>query len=242
MEEAMRSLVALIVLLLPWPALAEGRLVHAFTLYLGGIRAAEMEVTAEWDGTRFTGRSELRTVGLVGVLWSGFYRVAAEGRVAGTLFAPGRFVADSAFDDDRQRVLVAYEDGRPRVLEADPPFRRRAWEIAPEAQGGTLDPFAAALTLIRPEPVGAICNRSVEVFDGRRRTRITLGAPRNAEDGIRCPGTYTRVAGFSPRTMKKGEDFPFTVVFRANGDGLAEIWQVYARTDFGVAVARRREG
>ncbi|MEM8742186.1 MAG: DUF3108 domain-containing protein, partial [Pseudomonadota bacterium] len=178
-------------------------------------------------------------VGLAKLLYSGFFRAEAAGPMAQDDFVPMRFEADSAFEDDRQRVEVAYKDGRPRVIAADPPFRPRPYAIAPEDQTGTLDPMAAALTLIRPEPKGAICNRTVDVFDGRRRIRLELGAPRKSHDGLRCTGTYTRVAGFSPKIMRQGADFPFTVVFRANEAGIAEVWQIFADTDFGRAVALR---
>lgn len=232
---------SLLALALASPASAgPGALSHEYTLYLGGLRAAEMEVDAKWDAERFVARSELRTVGLARLLYSGFYRASAEGEVAPAGFAPGVFEAVGAFEDDRQEVRIAYEAGRPLRVEARPPFKPRPWEIDPAAQAGTLDPFSAALMLIRPEPVARICDRVVDVFDGRRRTRITLGPPAPSHDGIRCKGTYTRVAGFSPRSLGKGNDFPFTVVFRENRDGLAEVWQVFADTDFGRAVAQRR--
>lgn len=235
-------MLALLACLLPATAAAEGRLSHAFTLYLGGLKMARMHVEAEWDGTRFSGRSELHMAGLVGFFVSGFYRAEAEGRMEGDSFLPGRFAADTAFRDDRQRVVVTYRDGAPWRVEADPPFRPRPWQVAPEAQAGTLDPFAAALTLIRPVPPRLACNRSVDVFDGRRRVRIVLGAPDWHEGEIRCPGTYVRVAGFPPRTMRKGTEFPFTAIFAPNAAGLAELREVFAPTDFGVAVARRIDG
>ncbi|MEL6233996.1 MAG: DUF3108 domain-containing protein [Pseudomonadota bacterium] len=212
---------------------------YRFMLFLGGLRAAEVSFDAAWTAERYEGRSLLRTVGLAKLLYSGFFRAEADGPMAQDNFVPMRFEADSAFEDDRQRVEMAYKDGRPQVIAADPPFRPRPYAIAPEAQTGTLDPMAAALTLIRPEPVASICNRTVDVFDGRRRIRLALGAPRESHDGLRCTGTYTRVAGFSPKIMRQGADFPFTVVFRANEAGIAEIWQIFADTDFGRAVARR---
>ncbi|RMF33154.1 MAG: DUF3108 domain-containing protein [Alphaproteobacteria bacterium] len=211
-----------------------------FDLYLGGIRAAEILIRTEWEGARFEGRSLLRTVGLAKLIYKGFYRVRAEGRLDGTGLREGLFVADSAFGGKRQQVRVAYRNGRPDIVEADPPFRPKPWQIEPRAQAGTFDPFSAALMLIRPEPAERICNRKVDIFDGRRRTRISLGPPYRAHDGLRCAATYERVGGFSPRTMRKGRTFEFTAVFRVNDAGLAELRQVFGGTDFGVAVARRR--
>ncbi|MEM9048400.1 MAG: DUF3108 domain-containing protein [Pseudomonadota bacterium] len=218
----------------------EERMAYRFTLYLGGIRAAEMTLDARWSAASYEGRSTLRMVGLAKLLYAGSLSATGSGSMQARLFVPGTFSADSAFEGARQRVWLRYRDGRPAEVTADPPYRARAYQIAPAAQTGTLDPLAAALTLIRPEPIDGICNRSVDVFDGRRRIRLTLGAPVESHDGMRCPGTYTRMAGFAPKIMRKGANFPFWVVFRADAQGVAEIWQIFADTDFGRAVALRR--
>jgi hypothetical protein len=236
----MRRLIAPLLFLAAAPAAAE-TYARTFDIYVGGIHGAELDFTAEWqEGGRFAGRSELRTYGIVDAFWSGFYRVSAEGRLEGDRFLPDRFEADSAFGGDRQRVAVEFEAGRPTVTLAEPPFKPRPWQIVPEEQAGTLDPFAAALALLRPGPAEAVCNRSVEIFDGRRRSRISLGAPEAGKDGIRCPATYERVAGFSPKQMRRQASFPFNAVFRTGEDGIAEVWELWGDTGFGVAVVRRR--
>ena len=228
----------LAILALTLPASAE-QVEQRFDLYLGGLRAAEVDLAYKIGAERFEGRTELRTVGLAAIFFDGFFRIRAEGEVTGQELKPGLFDAQSAFEDDRQNVVVAYKNGRPRVTLADPPFRPRPWEISAEAQLGTLDPFSAALTILRPVPVSRMCSRTIDIFDGRRRGRVTLDAPRKVRGEMRCDGRYKRVAGFSPKSMKR-DDLAFTAIFQVV-DGEAYLRQITAPTPLGLAVATLRD-
>lgn len=225
-------------LLLAAPAAAEG-LSGRYDLYIGGIRAAEVALRAQWDGQGYVAASELRTTGLAEVFYDGFYRVAAAGALGPAGFLPGTFEADSAFGDDRQKVAVTFADARPVAVSATPAFRKRPWEIVPEAQAGVADPLTAALVLLRPGAGGAVCNRSAEVFDGRRRSRVTLGPPERTPDGIVCPALYERVAGFSPKQMRKWTDWALTVRFTDGPEG-PRLAAITAPASFGEVVLSRR--
>ncbi|HEU0221894.1 MAG TPA: DUF3108 domain-containing protein [Paracoccaceae bacterium] len=211
-----------------------------FDIYLGGLHGAELRLEAAIEGERFAAQSELRTTGLVEIFYEGFYRVSAEGRVEGERLVPAHFRADSAFGGDRQRVSVTFGEGGPVAVEADPGFKPRPWAIDPAAQAGTFDPLSAAIALLRPEPAETVCSRTVDIFDGRRRSRITLGAPVARPGGVECPATYERVAGFSPKTMRRQTRWPFTARFQVGPDGVAAVRELFGDTGFGLAVVRRR--
>ncbi len=222
------------------PVAAEETFEGIFDFYLGGIPAGEMDFAARWDAADFSARSEFRAVGLLKALYDGYYIVSAEGGRAAETFAPARFEADTAFGDSRQKVRVSYADARPATVEADPPFKPRDYQIDPAAQVGTLDPLSAALLLVRPAPPDQLCNRSAEIFDGRRRYRIELGPAEIGPDRIRCAGDYVRVAGFSPKQMAKRTRYAFTAIFREVSPGRAELVQVLGETGVGLAVINRR--
>ena len=115
----------------------------------------------------------------------------------------------------------------------------KPWQIEPEDQAGTLDPVSAALTALAPEPAGEICNRSVEIYDGRRRYAIDLGAPEAGEGRIRCPALYRRVAGYKPKELK--ETIDFAVWFEERPDGLAHLVRAAGESYLGLAVVLLRE-
>lgn len=212
-----------------------------FTIYLGGIKAAKLALSASFEGSSFSSRSVLKTTGLLKIFYSGFYTVAADGQIdASNTLKPATFEADSAFGDDRQQVRVTFNDLRPTTVEAKPKFKPKAHQIVPQEQSGVIDPLTAALTLMRPEPVAKLCNRSVDVFDGRRRSRITMSAPKTVNGQIRCETLYEKVAGFSEKSMKRAPSFDFIVAFRERPDGLAEVVQISGDTGYGLAVISRQ--
>lgn len=232
--------IALLLALAATPVPAGERFAARYDFWLGGVHGAEMRVEAEWLGDRFAAAAEMRTTGLLGAIWDGSYRVAAEGRVVEGRPLPGSFRSESAFGRDRQTVEMDFEDARPVRVAAEPAYRQRPWELDPADQRGTADPLTAGLLLLQPEPAEALCDRSVDIFDGRRRSRITLGAPVRTGDRVACPAVYERIAGFSPKMMRRQTRWDAAVVFAVRPDGRGEVQEISLETGFGLAVVRRR--
>lgn len=212
-----------------------------YDLYLGGIKAGELTVDAAYEGARYTAQSVLRTAGIVGAVYKASFEASAEGRLTETGLVPDRFAANSRMKKKSQAVEMVYEGTAPKTVSAQPAFVPKPWEIEPSAQSGTMDPITAALTALAPMPVGAICNRSVEVYDGRRRYAIDMGAPVADGERIRCPATYRRVAGFKPKMMQKSPEFPFDIWYVERPDGMAHVIRAAGESMFGIAVVLLRE-
>ena len=138
--------------------------------------------------------------------------------------------------DKEQFVEMIYGGGAPATVNAEPAFIPKPWEIDPAAQTGTLAPITAAIATLAPRPRVGMCERTVEVFDGRRRYAIDLGKP--VQDGarIRCPANYRRIAGFKPKMMKERPNFPFNIWLEERGDGLAHVGRGAGESMFGLAV------
>lgn len=212
-----------------------------YDFYLGGIRAGELTIDAEYDGEAYRARSNLRTAGIVGAIYKASFEAATEGAVSETGLAPRRFTADSRMRAKEQSVEMLYANGGPREVRAQPAFQPKPWEIPPEEQSGTIDPITAALSALAPVPRAAVCNRSVEVFDGRRRYAIDLGQPEPDGDRLKCSALYRRIAGFKPKMMKKHPEFPFEVWFAERPDGRAHFVRAAGTSMFGLAVILLRE-
>ena len=214
---------------------------HMYDIYIGGLWLAEMSVNADFDGTRYTANARLETTGVVGRFFKASFEAQAEGAQNGTGYQPDLFVADSRDTRKSQHVEMTYAQGRPASLIAEPEFKPKPWEIDPLAQQGTADPLSAALEFLANQEDGKLCNRGVEIFDGRKRYAIELKEPVKREEGIRCDAVYRRIAGFKPKKMEDPE-FPFAFWFQQAENGSWEVLRAVGDTPLGTAVIRRRKG
>ncbi len=89
-------------------------------------------------------------------------------------------------------------------------------------------------------PAGQECDLALKLFDGKRSSRLTLGAPQAVDGGVACPGEYRRVAGFSAEDMAERSRFPFTVYLEPAGDGMMRVREVVMETLYGNARLKRR--
>ena len=134
---------------------------------------------------------------------------------------------------------MTYRGATPASVRADPAFKPKPWQIEPAEQAGTLDPISAALTALAPAPADAICDQSVEVYDGRRRYALDLGAPEADGARIRCRAVYRRVAGYKPKEL--AETIRFSVWFEERANGLAHLVRAAGESGYGLAVVLLRE-
>lgn len=216
---------------------------QVYDVYLGGIFAGEIAVNARIGRTSYRADTVLRTAGIVAVFYKAEIRAEAEGRVSGARLVPVRFSADTRDPKKHQSVEITYRRGTPGAVKAEPAFQPKPWQIEPAEQAGTFDPITAMLAALAPSPREALCNRTVEVFDGRRRYAIELAEPETRGAAVRCGAVYRRIAGYKPKLMtRKRARWPFRVFFRPGADGVFQVERVMGNTPFGTAVAKRRRG
>ena len=210
-----------------------------YDLYVGGIKAGELALDANFSGDRYRARSVLRTAGIVGAVYDASFTAETQGVVGPGGLVPRRFTADATSEGDAQEVDVTYAGRTPAIVRANPPFKPKPWEIEPQDQVGTLDPISAALTALAPMPRGAICNRTVDIFDGRRRYAVDLGKPAADGERVKCHAVYRRVAGYKPKELR--EKIEFNVWFEERPDGLMHVVRAAGESLLGLAVLLLRE-
>jgi len=198
-------------------------------------------MTARYEGARYRAVSTLETAGIVGRLYKAWFRAESQGRMTPDGFVPDRFTADSGWKKKRQALKMTYGATGPREVRGEPAFVPKPFEIDPAAQSCTMDPITAALSALAPLPIEQVCNTRVEIFDGRKRYAVELGEPRRDGERIECPAVYHRVAGFKPKMLRKGREFPFTVWFEKRRDGLAHVVRAAGESRLGLAVALLRK-
>ena len=208
----------------------------SFDFYVAGIRVGMLTLGTEQSDGRYSATGRIDTAGVAGLL-SFFFDGSAAGSLGrdGTV-VPISYAASSKSLRAARRTEIDWKDGAPVRVSVEPP---RSTAPDPAAQGGTLDPVSASFRLLRDAPSDAICDTSVDVFDGSRRSRLRLAPPREAEGGLVCDGTYARLQG-EGHALSSRREFPFRIVFRRNGDGIAQLERIEAPTSFGNAVIERR--
>ena len=129
--------------------------------------------------------------------------------------------------------------GRVTGHKQTPPIPRRDFDVSHDSLRGVVDPVSATYALLMDRPVGRACGRRLDIFDGTRLSRITVGARKASGDGWQCSGVYLRVAGYPPGKMAEQTRFPFTL-FYDEVDGMMRVREFRTDSIVGDAVARRR--
>jgi hypothetical protein len=208
-----------------------------FDLYISGIRAGEMTLKSVEKGGSYSAASRIQAAGFIGKLAKFFFDGTAKGSIRGDgVVIPSTYVAESKSSRADRHTEIDWKNGTPTRVSVEPP---RNTAPDPAAQGGTLDPVSAGFALLRDARPGKICNMTVDIFDGSRRSRLKLGKPVENDKEYVCAGKFSRIKGEAHNAVSKRE-FPFEVVFRKNGDGAAQLKRIQTQTKFGKAVVERR--
>jgi hypothetical protein len=220
------------------PAISAAAEEANFDFSVSGIKVGTLQMVANQTGSDYSAQSKINTSGLVNMFADFFFDGEATGslRKDGTV-VPIRFAAVSKSPRALRETEIDWKDGTPVVVSVEPP---RESAPQPDEQAGTLDPVSAGFRLLRTAPAETICNTTVDVFDGSRRSRLELGPPVADGDRLVCEGAYSRIKG-EAHSLTKRREFPFQVVFSQNGAGLARLERIEAPTNFGTAVVSRAD-
>ena len=103
---------------------------------------------------------------------------------------------------------------------------------------GSDEPTSADAQHPTAAPATEVCNTTIDIFDGSRRSRLRVGKAQAAEGMLVCQGGYARIQG-EAHSLADLREFPFTLRFRRDG-GMARLERIEAPTNFGKAVLSRR--
>ncbi|MGP3699144.1 DUF3108 domain-containing protein [Rhodobacter sp. NSM] len=211
-----------------------------FDLVLRGLRAGTLSFEGTEHDGRYSVRGRLQSGGLLGLVRTMRYDARSSGRMVRD--RPQSIAYSESADTGRRQseVILSWERGQPRVERYSPARKPRSYDIDPAAQQGTVDPLTALYAALRDVEPGEECRLSLDIFDGRRRTRVMLGQPKPVEGGVACAGEFRRVAGYSQEDMAEKSRFPFSLVYRPTSEGRMRVVEVATDTIYGRATLRRR--
>ena len=227
-------------MILAAPALAQVETRATYDLTLRGLRAATLTVSAQETRSAYGARAALQSAGLLRMIKSLSFDTSADGRVENGRFRPARYTENVDLGSRKSSAELAFVNGVPEVRRAEPARPPRDRDVAPETQGGTIDPLTAIFIGLRDQPRATLCTTDSFLFDGRRRSRVVLSNPQANGREVTCAGLYQRIAGFSEREMAEKTDFPFRITYAPGADGLMQAREVRLETLYGPAVLTRR--
>jgi hypothetical protein len=221
------------------PARADDPVVFDFSVR--GIRAGTLSFSGQASNGGYAVTGRLESAGLVNLVRRIRYDGRAEGSLRDGRFTPRRYKERADTGRRQSEAVMEYRRGVPQVKVYNPPRAPGSDSgLDPAKQGGTVDPLTAMFATLRDVPQGQECNRVLTLFDGKRRSRLSLGAPQPADGGIACTGEYRRLDGFSGKDMAEGTRFPFSMRLAPAPNGLMQVTEVTMESIYGNARLKRR--
>ena len=210
-----------------------------FDVVLKGIPAGRLAINGSRNETHYSAAGVLETTGLAAMLRKVRYTARVNGAITSRL-VPAHYT-ETADTPSRNTVFnMTYANGTPVKVKRTPPRPPKVRDVAPATQGGTLDPLSALYLVLRDVDAGAACNFSTFMFDGARRTRVSIGPPEPDGEGVTCAGEYQRLDGFSKKDIAKKRRMAFTLTYRPTKDGRLQVTRVATDTIYGQGRLERR--
>lgn len=195
-----------------------------FTIYLGGFLFAVGNFKANLEGDAYRLNTVMGTAGLPRAFYEARFELSSEGRFDASRVRPHIYVSNSwEKKSSGRKVTLDYDaEGMPHLTAVPPDTAGDMPDVMPSQQIETQDPVSAAIV---PVAGGTNpCNRSIPVFDGRRRydlklsydseTKLTPHGFNAPLDVIACNIRYVPVAPIEKRK--------FTDMLRRNDS--MKIW------------------
>lgn len=217
---------------------------QTFGLYVAGLKAGSIQISGRLSGTNDDGQYILEGALSPTSVMRHFHDVGYSGVVQGALrdgqVLPAAYHSHTRTQSRENEVKLHFTETTPVVKLYSPSREPRDYDVDPVAQNGVIDPLSAAHLLFRDQTSADLCNKVIEVFDGRRRTRLTLETPIETGQDTTCAGAYSRIAGFSPDDMQEQVNFPFTLVYTKGDADIYKLSSFTTETTFGRAEATRK--
>lgn len=214
----------------------------AFDISLLGVRAATLSIAGITERGYYAASGQLRSIGIARAVAKVQFDAQVRGRVRGGRFQPQAYSERAATNAGVSAGSVRYVGRTPQEKVYDPPRAVDQNAVAARTQSGTVDPMTVIFAVLRDQPRESLCALSYQVYDGARRSQVTLTQP-SAEDRrgrLSCQGEYLRVAGFSQAAMAERQSFPFEITYQRQPSGIYQVALITTPTTFGRATFRRR--
>ncbi len=222
-----------------------------YSIALGGFNLGTADVEAKLDGGKYELGAIVRTEGIADQFFETTFALESQGSFSGNRVKPSRFVSTYEDADSSRTVELTYPSRGAPIMVAEPAYGDG---FGPHVQLNdilmTQDPISALLLPTR-SATASPCDRSLPLFDGRRRYDLQLredgmtemSGDESAYNGpaMRCTVGMLPVAGYERKTLIKLLEREDSIrVWLAPLEG-SDVWvpvRLTLRTPFGGAVMR----
>ncbi len=222
-----------------------------YAIALGGFDLGTADVEAKIDDGAYELDAFIKTEGIAEQFFETTFALESQGVFSGNRVKPARFVSTYHDADSSRRVELTYPNRGAPVMAAEPAYGDG---FGPHVQLNdvlmTQDPVSALLLPTR-SATASPCDRSLPLFDGRRRYDLQLredgmteiNGEESAYTGpaLRCTVGMLPVAGYERKTLIKLLAREDSIrVWLAPLEG-SDVWvpvRLTLRTPFGGAVMR----
>jgi len=215
------------------PAQAQHTFELQFEVRYGLFHIADIAMQARETPQAYAVTGQVVSAGLVHLLRDFHFDLSVVGLRDGDTPRPRHYVGDADTGHRRVEVEMRYPNDVPtlvRIAPAEPPG---PWVIEPAEQVGTVDLMTALYRIVRPRGVETLCDWSVELFDGRRRSRLLLDAPHHEDGRVICTGAYQRIAGYPPDDLQDYRSLPFQLTFAPFDGRNWQLARIVTQTPYG---------
>lgn len=176
------------------PACAQVRFDAQYTLSMAGLAIGKLTWQTRLGASDYTTVANGRIVGFLSLLVSGEGKVSVMGQVKDGRPQPVSFASSIVREDEKVGVQIGFDGSRVRDLHVDePPLEDDRVPIAETHKLGVIDPLSAFLIPGAADPTAReSCERTLAMFDGRRRYDLALAFKRT--DVIKGEGGAARTA------------------------------------------------
>jgi hypothetical protein len=203
---------ALVLLAVPRPASAQGRLDAQYEATLSGIPIGRGAWTIEIGDDQFSASAAGGTSGLLKAFSGGSGTGASQGRVVGGALVATDYSASTSTAKKSEAIHIVLSNGNVKEygIEPEPPVDPDRIPVTEAHRRGVYDPMTGSLLRVpgNIDPLSPeACHTGAAIFDGRMRYDLKLDFKRmetvRAERGYRGPAVvcaiyFSPVAGYIP--------------------------------------------
>jgi hypothetical protein len=162
------------------PAFAQAQFEARYTLSMAGLSIGKLSWKAQLGTSDYTTQANGRVSGFLSLLVTGEGNVAVKGQVKDGRPQPASFLSAVVREDEKVNVQFSLDGSRVRDLKVDePPLEADRVPIAEAHKAGVTDPLSAFLIPGPADPMAREgCERTLPMFDGRRRYDLALSFKR----------------------------------------------------------------
>mgnify|MGYP001025490610 CR=1 FL=1 len=209
-------------------------------LYAYGLKAGTILINGAENSAAYSVKGLLSPSRLLKTFKDVGYTGSAAGTIRQGAYFTRRYSGHARTGSRNSIVKMHWNGASPFVDRYSPERDRRDYDITPFEQTGTKDLLTAAYITFKTVISDELCNTTHDMFDGRRRSKISLDAPKISGNTAICTCGYKRISGFSTHQMQKGVNFPFTMRYERQDDGTFRFQEFTSEATFGKIRAIRK--